>query len=60
MKSAFLTQIFTDTPMMVVGLVIFFVAFNLLVARLFLSKSAKSQCERMSMLPLSEEGGHER
>lgn len=60
MKSAFLSQLFTDTPMTVVGLVLFFVAFNLLVARLFLSKTARRQCERMSMLPLNEEGRHER
>lgn len=55
MKSAFLNQLFTDTRLTGIALVIFFTAFTLMAARLIFSKQARRHCEKMSLLPLQED-----
>ena len=59
MKGKFLTQLFTDTPMTVVALVIFFVAFLSLTAFVFLRRNSREHYDAISRLPLSEGGSNE-
>lgn len=56
MKSAFLNQLFTDTPLTVAGLVIFFGMFLLLCAWVYLRKGAKKQYDAIAQLPLTGDG----
>lgn len=61
MKSKFLAQLFTDTPMTVVGLILFFTAFMALFAWVYFRKGAKQHYELMARLPFIHEGElHER
>lgn len=58
MKSTFLNQIFTDIPITVIGLLLFFMAFMGLLGWVFLRKGAKEKYKEISKLPLREEDGH--
>lgn len=53
--SRFLNQIFTDAPLTVYGLIIFFAVFVGLFCWVYLRKGAFKQYEAMSLMPLREE-----
>ncbi len=56
MKSLFLTQLFTDTSITAIGLLIFFVWFLGLCAWVFLRKGAFREYEALAQFPLREDG----
>jgi hypothetical protein len=55
MKAEFLSQLFTNTPLTVAGLLIFFIAFLVLFHRAYLRKEAKAEYEILAQLPLKED-----
>lgn len=56
MRSTFLRDLYTNTPLTVAGLLIFFVVFMALFAWVYLRKGAKQQYEALGQLPLRNDG----
>ncbi|MGE3684325.1 MAG: cbb3-type cytochrome c oxidase subunit 3 [Bdellovibrionales bacterium] len=56
MKSKFLTQLFTNVPLTVAGLILFFSAFLALIFWVYLRCGAKQQYEAIARLPLVNDG----
>jgi cbb3-type cytochrome oxidase subunit 3 len=54
--STFLRQLYTDTPLTIAGLLIFFTLFLLVCAWVFLRTGAKQQYEAIARFPLREDG----
>jgi cbb3-type cytochrome oxidase subunit 3 len=57
MKSTFLSQLFTDTPITVIGLILFLIAFVALFAWVYFRKGAKAHYVKMSLLALENDQG---
>lgn len=55
MKSTFLNQLFTDAPLVSLGLILFFITFCGTLAWVFARKGAKETYERISLIPLEED-----
>jgi len=56
MKSKFLTQLFTNAPLTVLGLLIFFSVFCGLIIWVYFRKGAKKQYDAMAQMPLDNDG----
>lgn len=55
MAGAYLRQLFTDTPMTLVGLLIFFTCFSALTLWVFARKGARREYEALGQIPLETE-----
>lgn len=55
MKSKFLSQLFTDTPLTLVGLILFVFAFSALFLWVFARRGAKQHYDNLAQIALREE-----